>query len=165
MYFWTRTKGPLHCQPQAPDSKDSLNESAHSESYDCAMKMWARLFYAAVEQPPGLHPKQTQGTELYTCTVAPLPNSWLWTSFGNTEPYYPFLVSNILHAIYLLLVNSCNFKTALLVSSDKTHTKLEAKTLAVCRILHNSSIDTGSTISFYQNHSRIICFVFVLLYI
>lgn len=52
-------KGPLHCQPQAPDSKNSLNESAQSESYDSAMKMWARLFCTAVEQPPGLHPEQT----------------------------------------------------------------------------------------------------------
>lgn len=145
-------KGPLHCQPQAPDSKNKLNESAQSESYDSAMKKWAQLFYTAVEQPPGLHPKQTQGTASYTCTVASLPNSWLWTSFGNTEPYYTFLVSK---------VSSCNFETALLVSSERTHTKLEAKTLAVCRKLHNP-IDTGSAICFYQNHPRTFFFFFFI---
>lgn len=68
-------KGPLHCKPQAADSKSSLNENAQNERYDSTMEKWDRLFYNAVGQPLGLHPRQTQDTISYTDTAAPLPNS------------------------------------------------------------------------------------------
>lgn len=61
MYFLTQMKGPLHCKPQAADSKSSPNENAQSESCDNTMEKWTQLFCNAVGQPPGLCPKQAQG--------------------------------------------------------------------------------------------------------
>lgn len=60
-------KGPLHCKPQATDSKSSLNEDAQSEGYDSTMEKQDQLFYNT-----GLLPKQTQDAVSYVYAAAPL---------------------------------------------------------------------------------------------